>query len=89
MLDFQSRNSYNISMKSTVSEKGQVTIPKALRIRLGIRAGQTLDFEVKGGQLVAKKLVEESWVDKVYGIIKTDESTDEYIDRIRGKADAV
>ena len=31
-------------MKAVVSEKGQVTIPKTLRDRLGIRPGQVLDF---------------------------------------------
>src|SRR5450759_5210080 len=36
-------------MKATVSEKGQVTIPKRLRERLGIRAGQMLDFEEPDG----------------------------------------
>jgi AbrB family looped-hinge helix DNA binding protein len=36
-------------MKSTVSEKGQVTIPKPLREKLGIRAGQVLDFETRDG----------------------------------------
>src|SRR5205823_13428010 len=45
-----------LSMKSTVSEKGQVTIPKALRDRLGIRAGAVLDFEEEDGRLVAKKV---------------------------------
>ena len=42
-------------MKSVVSEKGQVTIPKALRDRLGLRAGTALEFEAEGGALVARK----------------------------------
>ena len=33
-------------MQSTVSDKGQVTLPKALRDRLGIRSGSRLDFQV-------------------------------------------
>jgi AbrB family looped-hinge helix DNA binding protein len=32
------------SMKTTVSEKGQVTIPKRLRDRLGIRPGEVLEL---------------------------------------------
>jgi AbrB family looped-hinge helix DNA binding protein len=32
-------------MTATVSEKGQVTVPKALRDRLGIRPGEVLDFD--------------------------------------------
>ncbi len=34
----------------TVSEKGQVAIPMAIRQRLGINPGTQLDFEVEGGQ---------------------------------------
>ncbi len=39
-------------MKSIVSEKGQVTIPKRLRERLGIRPGQVLDFVEEQGRLL-------------------------------------
>ena len=34
-------------MLSTVTDKGQVTLPKAIRDRLGIRAGTRIDFEVQ------------------------------------------
>ena len=33
-------------MLSTVTDKGQVTLPKAIRDRLGIRPGTRIDFEV-------------------------------------------
>ena len=42
-------------MKTTVSEKGQITIPKALRDKLGLTPGTVLEFEAAGGQLVARK----------------------------------
>jgi len=42
-------------MKATVSEKGQVTIPKKLRERLGIRRGQVLEFEGRDGLLIGRK----------------------------------
>jgi antitoxin PrlF len=42
-------------MKSVVSEKGQVTIPKAIRDRLGLRAGTELEFAAEGGRLIARK----------------------------------
>jgi antitoxin PrlF len=44
-------------MNAVVSEKGQVTIPKALRDRLGIHAGQVLAFEEEEGRLVARKVM--------------------------------
>lgn len=76
-------------MKSTVSERGQVTIPKALRGRLGIRAGTELDFEEERGRLVARKISPEDPVDAVYGILELPVSVDEFISRIRGEPDAV
>jgi AbrB family looped-hinge helix DNA binding protein len=74
-------------MKSIVSEKGQVTIPKRLRDRLGIQAGQVLDFEEDRGRLVARKVSEQDPVDAVYGILKIGRPTDELITEMRGEAD--
>lgn len=82
-------------MKATVSEKGQVTIPKPLRDRLGIRPGQVLEFTDERGRLVARKAVTDDPVDRVYGILRDADamsefdSTDGFIDAIRGEADAV
>ncbi|MGO8732040.1 MAG: AbrB/MazE/SpoVT family DNA-binding domain-containing protein [Terriglobia bacterium] len=42
-------------MKTTVSEKGQVTIPKPLHVRLGIRSGQVLEVREERGRLVTSK----------------------------------
>ena len=35
-------------MVSTVTDKGQVTVPKAIRDRLGIGPGSKLEFELDG-----------------------------------------
>lgn len=72
-------------MKSTVSEKGQVTIPQALRKRLGITQGAVLDFEEENGRLVATKINTRDPVDEVYGIISIGMSTDGYVAEIRGE----
>lgn len=82
-------NPYSKSMKSVVSERGQVTIPKAIRDRLGIRPGTELDFEAERGRLVARKLNAEDPVDAVWGILRDPGSTDEVMERLRGKPDAV
>jgi antitoxin PrlF len=71
-------------MKSIVSEKGQVTIPKPLRDRLGIRAGEVLDFEEHEGRLVARKLSNEDPIDAVYGILRLGRDTDAVLDELRG-----
>lgn len=52
-------------MKGTVSERGQVTIPKRLRDELGIAAGQVLDFQVEQGRLAATKTTQRDPVDFV------------------------
>jgi antitoxin PrlF len=71
-------------MKATVSEKGEVTIPKRLRERLGIRAGQMLDFEERDGILVARKAGSDDPVGEVYGSLKLGEPIDDFVRRIRG-----
>jgi AbrB family looped-hinge helix DNA binding protein len=76
-------------MKTTVSEKGQVTIPKPLRNRLGIRPGHVLDFREERGRLVATKATSQDPVESVYGILKLGRATDEVITSLRGAADAV
>lgn len=75
-------------MKSRVSEKGQITIPKALRDRLGIRAGEELEFTEERGRLIATKRTERDPIDAVYGILATELSTDELVDELRGRSDA-
>lgn len=34
-------------MVSTVTDKGQITLPKAVRDRLGIRAGTRVEFDIQ------------------------------------------
>ena len=42
-------------MRAKVTTKGQVTIPKAIREKLGIRPGDELDFHDEAGCVVARK----------------------------------
>ncbi|MBI1843860.1 MAG: AbrB/MazE/SpoVT family DNA-binding domain-containing protein [Actinobacteria bacterium] len=72
-------------MKAVVSEKGQITIPKALRDRLGIRPGMQVDFEERSGRLVGTKVVETNGVDSVYGMLKLERGTDDFLDSLRGE----
>lgn len=44
-------------MNPVVAERGQVTIPKALRDKLGIVPGTELAFTAENGRLVATKVV--------------------------------
>jgi AbrB family looped-hinge helix DNA binding protein len=75
--------------RAVVSEKGQVTIPKRLRDRMGIKPGQVLDFREERGRIVATKALAEDPVSTVYGTLALDRSTDEVMADLRGTDDAV
>ena len=72
-------------MKAKVAERGQVTIPKALRDRLGIRPGTVLDFKEDHGKLIAVKTATEGVVDQIYGKLGSGRRTDSIIQEIRGE----
>ena len=74
-------------MKAVVAERGQVTIPKALRDKLGIRKGTTLEFTATNGALVARK-AETDPVASVFGCLRKTMDSDKFIRKIRGDADA-
>jgi len=76
-------------MHATVGERGQVTIPKALRDRMGIRPGQRLEFaEEEGGRIVMRKRAADDAVARVYGTLPVPGwDTDGIIDALRGPAD--
>lgn len=72
-------------MKTTVSEKGQITIPKRLRDRLGLRPGTVLDFEEAEGRLVGRRLVPVDALDDLVGILAPiPGGTDAFVREIRG-----
>lgn len=70
-------------MKATLAERGQVTIPKAIRDRLGLTAGSVLDFELEGGRLVARKVVDDP-VEELRGCL-AQQSTDAFLKSLRGE----
>lgn len=74
-------------MKATVTSKGQVTIPKALRDRLGITTGVVLDFHEEKGRLVAERVAADDPVAAVYGLFRDGRSTDALMRDLRGEAD--
>ena len=70
-------------MKAIVGERGQVTIPKPLRNKLGIRPGTALEFTAKDGALVARK-AETDAVSQVFGCLGGRIDTDQFIRSLRG-----
>ncbi|MDP2795731.1 MAG: AbrB/MazE/SpoVT family DNA-binding domain-containing protein [Sulfurisoma sp.] len=71
-------------MRAVVSERGQVTIPQALRESLGIRPGAVLDFTLEQGRLVAVKQVADDPVGTVRGCLGRGRNTDEFTAMLRG-----
>lgn len=71
-------------MKAKVAERGQVTIPKALRERLGIRPGTLLDFTSEKGRLVAEKVESLHALDQIYGRFGKGRHADGLLAELRG-----
>jgi AbrB family looped-hinge helix DNA binding protein len=63
-------NTYFRDMKSIVGERGQVTIPKALRRSLGLRAGEEVQFEERQGTVVLSRAARSDPWDALVGIAK-------------------
>ena len=72
-------------MNAVVAERGQVTIPKRLRDRLGIGPGSVVDFEEDRGRLVLVKVVSNDPVSRVLGCVQLDQDTDTLVRELRGE----
>jgi AbrB family looped-hinge helix DNA binding protein len=70
-------------MKAKVAERGQVTIPKVLRERLGIRPGTVLEFKEVQGKLVAVKAAAMDTIDQFYGKLGSGRRTDDVMRELR------
>ncbi|MBT3346178.1 MAG: AbrB/MazE/SpoVT family DNA-binding domain-containing protein [Gemmatimonadetes bacterium] len=71
-------------MRTRVSEKGQITIPKQLRDQLGIRVGTELEFTTDQGRLIGAKIEPVDPVLSVTGIADAPVDTAGYLDETRG-----
>ena len=76
-----------------VSERGQITIPKRLRDRFGMRHNVEVEIvPADGGLLIRKRSAADHPVDEVYAILERGadagglpESTDDYLEELRGR----
>lgn len=71
-------------MKAKVAERGQVTIPKKLREKLGIHPGTLLEFSEEAGRIIAIKTDPGDPVEKFYGALGRGRRADDIIDELRG-----
>jgi antitoxin PrlF len=72
-------------MKTRLTKRGQVTIPKQLRDRLGAKPGTILEFSEEHGRLVAVKSGGADSVSQVYGCLGRKLNTDATIAQLRGR----
>jgi antitoxin PrlF len=69
-----------------VGERGQVTIPKALRTRYGLKPGMEVEFVATNGGVTIRR--SESLRERILSLVGTVDlgmSTDEFIEEIRGR----
>jgi AbrB family looped-hinge helix DNA binding protein len=74
-------------MEATVAERGQITLPKAVRDALGLTKGSKLKVELEGGRIVLRKDVGDA-VSRARGRIRLPAgvSTDDIMRELRGRA---
>ena len=73
--------------KAKVAERGRVTIPKALRRKLGLVPGTVLDFKADSERETgAAKLQSRGPVDAVFGMIGRGRPTGEWVGGLRDPA---
>lgn len=75
-------------MEATVAERGQITLPKAVRDALGLTKGTILKVELDGGRIVLRKDVSEALrrIRGSFRLVDGLSTTDEAMRAIRGRA---
>lgn len=74
-------------MEATVAERGQITLPKAVRDALGLTKGTILKVELDGGRIILRKDVSDA-ISRARGRFKLDgfTDTDDAVRSIRGQS---
>jgi len=74
-------------MEATVAERGQITLPKAVRDALGLTKGTKLKVELEGGRIVLRKDVDDA-LSRMRGRLKLPPgvTTDDVMHDLRGRA---
>jgi AbrB family looped-hinge helix DNA binding protein len=74
-------------MDATVAERGQITLPKAIRDALGLSKGTRLKVELDGCRIIIRKDVNDA-ISRARGRFRLDgfESVDDAMRAVRGRA---
>ena len=70
-----------------ITSKGQITLPKEVRRRMGIGPGDQVEFVEENGKYVLKKIVKVSPFDAYVGFLKNQRGsdTDQIVRELRGE----
>ena len=73
-------------MKATLTSKGQITVPKQIRERMGLKPGDVLEFDEKVSYLKAQRVFDEKRMRSVIGrgAGTNKKSSREWLDDMRG-----
>jgi len=72
-------------MKSTISSKGQVTVPAKVREQLGLLPGTPVEFELREEGVFLRKGISGSHpVDRVWATLQPGRPVDDLLDEMRG-----
>ena len=74
-------------MEAIVAERGQITLPKAVRDALGLTKGTQLKVELDGGRIILRKNVDDA-ISRARGRFKLPPgvTTDDIMRDLRGRA---
>jgi AbrB family looped-hinge helix DNA binding protein len=74
-------------VEATVAERGQITLPKAVRDALGLTKGTQLKVELDGSRIILRKNVDDA-ISRARGRFKLPEgvTTDDVMRELRGRA---
>lgn len=69
-----------------VTSKGQITLPKRIREKLGVQPGEEVGFEERDGLIYLQKTIKKSPLDKWVGRLKQLEGrqSDDLVKELRG-----
>ena len=76
-------------MEATVAERGQITLPKAVRDALGLTKGTLLKVELDGSRIILRKSVDDA-ISRARGKFALDgfESSTDAVERLRDEGGA-
>lgn len=72
-------------MKAKITSKDQVTLPKSLRDRLGLKTGDNIVIKESSEGYIIEKEVDEQRFHKYVGCLNREKDSDELIEELRDR----